>query len=112
MTQSTIDAINALLRADTTVTEEQAKSILRCCKQTTPRRRLINARDAMEILSVSRPTLRACVKRGYLQQFNFSSRKARFDYAEVQRLANNGAPNGTDAMTLTAQGCHSAAQPA
>jgi hypothetical protein len=26
-----------------------------------------------------------------LQQINFSSRKARFDYAEVQRFANNGA---------------------
>jgi predicted site-specific integrase-resolvase len=40
---------------------------------------------------ISRPTLRALVKRGVLQQINFSSRKARFDYAEVQRFANNGA---------------------
>lgn len=112
MTQSTIDVIHALLRADTTVTEEQAKSILSCCNQTTPRRHLINAREAMELLSISRPTLRAYAKRGYLQQFNFSSRAARFDFAEVQRLANNGAPKGTDGATLTAHGCHSTAQPA
>ena len=90
MTQSTIDAIQALLKADTTVTEEQTKSILRCCKQTNARRHLINAREAMGILGVSRPTLRAYVKQGCLEQFNFSSRKARFDAEEVQRFANNG----------------------
>ena len=92
MTESTINTIQAILKADTTVSEEQAASILRCCKQTTVRRRLINAREAMAILGgISRPTLRALVKRGVLQQINFSSRKARFDYAEVQRFANNGA---------------------
>lgn len=83
------------MKADTTVSEEQAASILRCCKQTTVRRRLINAREAMAILGgISRPTLRALVKRGVLQQINFSSRKARFDYAEVQRFANNGTSAG------------------
>jgi len=91
MTQSTIDAIQALLRSDTTVTEEQAKGILRCCKQTTVRRHLINAREAMAILGVTRPTLRAYVNQGHLQQLNFSSRKVRFDADEVQRFANNGA---------------------
>ena len=91
MTQSTIDAIQALLRSDTTVTEEQAKGILRSCKQTTVRRHLINAREAMAILGVTRPTLRAYVNQGHLQQLNFSSRKVRFDADEVQRFANNGA---------------------
>ena len=95
MTESTINTIQAILKADTTVSEEQAASILRCCKQTTVRRRLINAREAMAILgSISRPTLRALVKRRVLQQINFSSRKARFDYAEVQRFANNGTSAG------------------
>jgi len=95
MTESTINTIQAILKADTTVSEEQAASILRCCKQTTVRRRLINAREAMAILGgISRPTLRALVKRGVLQQINFSSRKARFDYAEVQRFANNGTSAG------------------
>ncbi len=92
MTDSTINTIQAILKADTTVSEDHAANILRCCRQTTVRRRLINAREAMVILGgISRPTLRALVKRGVLQQINFSSRKARFDYAEVQRFANNGA---------------------
>ena len=90
MTQSTIDAIQALLKSDASVTEEQAKSILRSCKQTKPLRHLSNAREAMAILACSRPTLRAYVKQGCLAQFNFSSRKARFDAEEVQRFANNG----------------------
>ena len=101
MTQSTIDAIQALLRSDTTVSEEQAKGILRCCKQTTARRHLINARNAMSILGdISRPTLRAFVKQGYLQQINFSSRRVRFDADEVQRLANNGASVGMNGATM------------
>ena len=91
MTQSTVDAIQALLKADTTVTDEQAKSILRCCKGTNTRRHLINAREACTILACSRPTHRFLVKQGRLQQINFSSRKVRFDFDEVQRFANNGA---------------------
>ena len=91
MTQSTINTIQAILRADETVTEEQAKSILRCCKEKNTRRHLINAREACSILSCSRPTLRFLVKQGRLEQINYSSRKVRFDFEEVQRFANNGA---------------------
>ena len=91
MTQSTIDAIQALLKADATVTEEEVKCIIRGCKQTNTRRHLINAREACSILTCSRPTLRLLVKQGHLQQINFSSRKVRFDFDEVQRFANNGA---------------------
>ena len=91
MTDVTLNTIQALLKADTTVTEEQAKSILRSCKQTNTRRHLINAKEAQSILSCSRPTLRLLVKQGHLQQINFSSRKVRFDFDEVQRFANNGA---------------------
>lgn len=91
MTQSTINTIQAILRADESVTEEQAKSILRCCKEKNTRRHLINAREACSILSCSRPTLRFLVKQGRLEQINYSSRKVRFDFEEVQRFANNGA---------------------
>ena len=91
MTQTTINAIQALLKSDNTVTEEQAQNILNFCKKPTVRRRLITARETQKMLSCSRPTLRALVKRGYLQQINFSSRKVRFDLADVQRFANNGA---------------------
>lgn len=91
MTQTTINAIQALLKSDNTVTEEQAKEILKCCKMPIVRRHLINAREAQSILSCSRPTLRLLVKQGRLQQINFSSRRVRFDFDEVQRFANNGA---------------------
>ena len=91
MTQSTINTIQAILKADATVTEEQAKSILRCCKEKNTRRHLINAREACSILSCSRPTLRLLVKQGRLEQINYSCRRVRFDFDEVQRFANNGA---------------------
>ena len=99
MNQSTINAIESLLKADSTVTEEQAKSILLCCKQSNTRRHLINAREACSLLSCSRPTLRALVKHGVLQQINFSSRRVRFDFDAVQSFANNGASLGTNSMT-------------
>ena len=110
MTPATINAIQTLLKADATVGEEQAANILRCCKQTTVRRRLITAREAMAVLAVSRPTLRFYVKQGYLQQINFSSRKARFDADEVQRFANNGSSTGTNCSPRKNNlGCKSAA---
>ena len=91
MTPETIATIRALLNADATVTEDQAARILSCCKQTNYRRHLINAREAMAILGATRPTLRAYVKQGRLNQINISSRKVRFDADEVQHFANNGA---------------------
>ena len=91
MTPETIVTIRALLKADASVTEEQAASIISCCKQKSVRRNLINAREAMVILGVTRPTLRAYVKQGRLNQINISSRKVRFDADEVQHFANNGA---------------------
>ena len=99
MTEATFNTIQAILKADATVSEEQAANILRCCKQTNPRRHLINAREAQRILSCSRPTLRFWVKQGRLQQINFSSRRVRFDYVEVQRLANNGASGESNGAT-------------
>ena len=100
MNQSTINAIESLLKADASVTDEQAKCIIRCCKQSNTRRHLINAREACSLLSCSRPTLRALVKHGVLQQINFSSRKARFDFDQVQSFANNGALLGTNVVTM------------
>ena len=110
MTPATINAIQTLLKADASVGDEQAANILRCCKQSNTRRHLINAREACAILDCSRPTLRALVKQGRLQQINFSSRKARFDADEVQRFANNGSSTGTNcASRKNAPGCESAA---
>ena len=91
MTEVTLASIQTLLKADPTVTDEQEKCIIRSCKQTNTRRHLINAREACSLLTCSRPTLRLLVKQGHLQQINYSSRKVRFDFEEVQRFANNGA---------------------
>lgn len=90
MKKITLEAIQTFLENDDSVTKEQAASILRCCRQSEPRRRLINAREAMRILDISRPTLREYVKHGSLQQINFSSRKVRFDADEVQQLRDQG----------------------
>ena len=90
MKETTIDLIRTVLRSDETVPPEHLDSILKACRQTAVRRKLIGAKAAMEILQVSRPTLREYVKKGLLEQINFSSRKVRFDESEVQRLSYSG----------------------
>ncbi|MBQ9367729.1 MAG: helix-turn-helix domain-containing protein [Victivallales bacterium] len=90
MKQQTSDLIASLLQSDETVTPEIRDYILRAMRQATPKRKLITAKGAMEVLGVSRPTLREYVKRGVLEQINISSRKVRFDEEEVSRLAYNG----------------------
>ena len=92
MKSTTIDMIRTILSGDETVTGEHAESILRSCKQPTVRRHLVNAKKAMEILGISRPTLRAYVKNGCLTQVNLSQRKIRFDEDEILHFANVGMP--------------------
>lgn len=82
--------IRTILSGDETVTGEHAESIIRSCKQPVVRRHLISAKKAMEILGISRPTLRAYVVCGYLTQINLSPRKIRFDEDEVLHFANTG----------------------
>ena len=84
--------IRTILSGDETVTVEHADNILRSCKQPTVRRHLVNAKKAMEILGISRPTLRAYVKGGYLKQIKLSQRKIRFDEDELLHFANVGMP--------------------
>jgi len=94
MKTETINVIRSILTADETVTKDKLESVLRNLRQTTaPHRHLIGARQAMEILGVSRPTLRAYVKQGFISQIGFSSRKVRFDEDEIRRFADNGAPS-------------------
>jgi len=94
MKQETIDVVRSILAADETVTKDKLESVLRNLRQTTVQHRhLIGARQAMEILGVSRPTLRAYVKQGLIKQIAFSSRKVRFDEIEIRRFADNGAPH-------------------
>ena len=88
--ETTISFIQQILDGDTDATENEKEQIMKACR-TRPQRKVINAKKAMEILSVSRPTLREYVKRGLLRQINISSRKIRFDQAEVEKLASYGA---------------------
>lgn len=90
MKQTTESLIRAILSGDNTVTEDQAEKVLRVCKQPHDHRSLIGPKEAMAILGVSRPTLRAYVKRGLVDQIAFSSRKLRFDAETIHRLANRG----------------------
>ena len=90
MKTDTIDLIGRILASDETVSTELRDSLLRAMRQAVPRRKLVSAKEAQAMLGVSRPTLRAYVKRGVLEQINLSSRKVRFDEQEVSRLAYGG----------------------
>ena len=98
MKNETMTTIRTLLTADRTVTDEQTEHVLRACRQEKPRRKLIGAREAQEILQVSRPTLRAYAKEGLLHQINFSSRRVRFDEQEVYDLAYRGREEQAERM--------------
>ncbi|MBO4491319.1 MAG: hypothetical protein J5944_08180 [Lentisphaeria bacterium] len=90
MKETSLALIRTVLDGDNTVTKEQNDHIMRTCKHPIMRRKLINAKQAMSILEVCRPTLLAYVKRGRLTQINISPRKVRFDEAEVRNLAYRG----------------------
>lgn len=90
MKSTTLNLIKTILSGDETVSGEHAAIILRSCKQPTVRRHLVNAKRAMEILEISRPTLRAYVKNGCLTQIKLSQRKIRYDESEVLHFANTG----------------------
>ena len=96
MKQAAYDVVRSILAADETVSKDKLESVVRNMRQTTAQHRhLIGARQAMEILDVSRPTLRAYVKQGFISQIGFSSRKIRFDEDEIRNFADNGAPTTT-----------------
>ena len=90
MKDTTIELIRTVLHGDETVTPELTDHVLRACRHKNVHRGLLRAQQAMEILQISRPTLRAYVKQGALTQINFSSRKVRFDEGEVRALAYGG----------------------
>ena len=87
MKSSTIDAITTLAKADPETTPAIVNAIIRACKSpTTERRRMITAREAMEILGISRPTLRGLAQSGKLQQVRPTPRKTRFFLDEIEQL--------------------------
>ena len=90
MKENTIELIRTLLSSDETVSQELTDNILRLCRKPVVRRSLIGAKKFMEILQISRPTLRAYVKSGALTQINYSPRKVRFDEEEVRNFSYSG----------------------
>lgn len=101
MKTETLDVIRTILTADETVPKDKIETALRNFRQMKTHRRLIGARQAMEILGVSRPTLRGYVKQGFVSQIGFSSRKVRFDEDEIRSFADNGVPATKTAITAT-----------
>lgn len=90
MRQSTIDTITAIVKADPEATPEHLKNILAACKAPITSRRMILAKKAMEILEVSRPTLRRWAEAGKLTEIKPSPRKTRYYLDEIERLKYNG----------------------
>ena len=90
MKTTTIELIRNVLMGDETVPPEMMDYILKAAQKAVPRRKLMTAKEAQEVLGISRVTLRDYARKGALSQINISSRKVRFDEQEVYRLAYSG----------------------
>lgn len=91
MKPTTLELIKTVLNGDDTLSPAEVDNIIRKLgRKESTKRNLIQAKEAMTILNVSRPTLLNWVKEGKLTQINFSCRRVRFDADEVRALANNG----------------------
>ena len=87
MKKQTLAIVKAALESDDTVTEAERMVLLR---KAPVKKKMLNARQAMEILNVSRNSLRAYVKAGKLDEIRLSPRKIRFIEEQVCRLAYEG----------------------
>ncbi len=87
MKKQTLAIVKAALESDDTVTDAERMALLRPAPV---KKKVLNARQAMEILDVSRNSLRAYVKAGKLDEIRLSPRKIRFSEEQVCRLAYEG----------------------
>ena len=94
MKDITLELIKNILAVDETVTKGKADDILFTCTQEqssdSKPRHLINVKEAMRILDVSRPTLTAYVKKGAITRIVLSPRRIRFDEGNVRCFAEKG----------------------
>lgn len=90
MKKETMELIGKVLMSDESVSPEMRDYILKAAQKSVPKRRLLTAKEAQEVLGISRVTLREYARKGALSQINISSRKVRFDEQEVYRLAYSG----------------------
>ena len=94
MKDITLELIKNILAVDETVTNGKADDILFACTQEqssdSKPRHLINVKEAMRILNVSRPTLTTYVKKGAITRIVLSPRRIRFDEENVRYFAEKG----------------------
>lgn len=90
MKPETVNVIRSILAADDSVSKEQLESFIRHFEQSTGACRMIDAKEAMRMLGVSRPTLRSYVKAGLISQILYSPRRVMFDEEEIRRFAFAG----------------------
>jgi excisionase family DNA binding protein len=91
---ATLKLIEAVLRADESVTPEHRAEILRACSPkalTKPRQ--VGAKQAAQVLGCHPKTLYRYVQKGLLHTVHFSKRKVRFDLNEVEEFAARGLPD-------------------
>lgn len=87
MQDSTIATIEAVAKSDPAVTPEVIRALKKACKMPQKIGKMINARQAMEILEITRPTLRKLTRSGKLHEVKPTPRKTRFYLDEVEALA-------------------------
>ena len=94
MKDITLELIKNILAVDDTVSKDKADDILYACTrvrtETQKCRHLINAKEAMKIIGVSRPTLASYIKKGAITQIVLSPRRIRFDEENVRCFAEKG----------------------
>lgn len=87
MTESTMAAIETLAKADPESNPQIVLALRKACNPSLKTGKMINARQAMEILSITRPTLRKLARSGKLHEIKPTPRKTRFFLDEVNALA-------------------------
>jgi hypothetical protein len=90
MTNAT--TIKILVNNDPTATPQQKQAILSALKGTdqTRKPKLINRRQAADILDCSTKTIDRYVQRGLIRQIKFTERRIRFDERAIIRFAREG----------------------
>ena len=95
MKATTLDILKRILDMDETISQKNAEEILFACTQAgsqkSKTRHLIEVKEAMKILGVSRLTLKEYVKNGYISQNSLSPRKIRFDEENIRYFGETGA---------------------
>jgi hypothetical protein len=90
MNEKTKQTIETILTMDPSITSEESTAIKRVLCNRVQKRELINARQACEILGVTRRTLRIWEIKGRVKGIRHSLRQIRFDKNEIERLAYCG----------------------